>query len=219
MDARTCSREEVVEKIIGELKPLKTADSPEEVQRFVGSLIDAVSLSEYPPSTGSKRTAQNLKKRFDALIEALADTDDIYIEGRIELDPRRSIIGDPDHYDDHPVYRVNGFGWLYLDRQDLLDILKGVQYSLATYDKPDSRATVLKKECAQAAHVLITVLSEHRPTTYDDGPMRRIAELIYGFHTGDYDADLKRACDSTVKKGRAPIREFGGGPPGDEFEF
>jgi hypothetical protein len=215
MHARTYSREEVVEKIIGELKPLKTADSPEEVQRFVDSLLDADSLPEYPPSTGSKRTAQNLKKRFDALIEALVDTDDIYIEGRIKLDPRRSIIGEPDHYDDRPVYRINGFGWLYLDRHDLLDILKDVQRALDTYNKPRSRATVLK--CAQAAHVLITVFSEHGPTTYDDGPMRRIAELIYGFHTGDYDADLKRACDLAVKRGRSPIREFGGG--GDEFKF
>jgi hypothetical protein len=218
MDARSYSREEVVEKIMGELKPL-TADSPKEVAGLVGWQIDQIGRFEYRPSTGSKRTAENLKKRFDALIAALDNTEDIYIKGRIELDPRRSIIGEPDHYDDHPVYRVNGFGWLYLDRHDLLDILKDVQHSLAIYDKPASRTTVLKKNCAEAAHLLITAFSENRPSTYDDGPMRRIAELIYGFHTSDYAADLKRACDLTVKERRARIREFGGGAPGDEFEF
>jgi hypothetical protein len=208
MDARTHSREEVVEKIMGELEPLVEAHSPEEVQEYIGEVIDGRYSMPPTSSTGSKRTAQNLKKRFDALIEALADTDDIYIKGWIKLDHHRIIMGDPDRC----CYSVEGFGGLYLDRHDLLDILKDVQHLLATY-KSASRTTVLKKHCAEAAHQLITAFSERSPSMYDDGPMRRITELIYGFHTGDYTADVKRACDLTVNEGRA------GRWRGDEFEF
>jgi hypothetical protein len=227
-DERTYSREEVVEEIMGELDPLREASPPEEVRMFVDYRVELIGRLKYQPSTASKRTAQNLKKRFDALIEALAATDDIYIEGRAYLGPL------PTRYDadgwahDPPqrsifdqgglAYPLRQFGWVHLDRRDLLECLKDVQRGLDGYNKSASEMTWFKAHCADAANQLVAMFSEREPTTYDDGPMRKIAELIYGLYTGDYNADLRRACYGTVKttkKNRARLAA----ETGPEFEF
>jgi hypothetical protein len=209
------SREDLVNEIVGKLEPLKEPSSLKQVREWVDMEIDEVDLFlKRPAQNTNKRAAQNLKKRVDSLVEALAGEDDTYFDGRIRLSPRHRIISDPDHYDAHRVYRVTGWpGWLYLDRRDLLELLKEVQRGLDMYNKPASRTTLLKKRCAESAYRLVTVSSEHSPSTYDDGPVRKIAELIYGFHTGDYGADMKRACDLVVREMRAPPEEYGGGPP------
>jgi hypothetical protein len=53
------------------------------------------------------------------------------------------------------------------------------------------------------------VMAGRRPTTTAGGPLQAIAALLYGLVTGERDADMKRSCDSCLKKIRARHEKYG----------
>jgi hypothetical protein len=72
---------------------------------------------------------------------------------------------------------------------------------------PPKNTDLTKRRCAVTAFKLISMLSVVRPTTTEDGPMRAIAGLLYEIATGERDADLKRACDTCLKKNASAPRK------------
>jgi len=72
----------------------------------------------------------------------------------------------------------------------------------------------LKWFSADCARILIVEFSSRPPSGTVDSPLRTIASLIYEYLTGCPDADLKRACDSVLKKWNRK-----GSDPGDMSLF
>jgi hypothetical protein len=61
-----------------------------------------------------------------------------------------------------------------------------------------------KHFCVSFAHALMKGLSDRTITGTKDDAFRAIASLFYEAISGQRDADLKRACDSTLRKIRSP---------------
>jgi hypothetical protein len=197
------TREEIVEEIeaiIFNLKPLNglplddhvIAGGPfrakssasqhvhEIVAREIDSLIESVSQG-WSPTNEAKEAALKLKKPLDALIQALEN-----------------------------VPASNVFA-LWTRYYGLPKLLCDFRHLLAAMDCeiPPKNTDLTKRCCAVTAFKLISMLSVDRPTTTEDGPMRAIAGLLYEIATGERDADLKRACDTCLKKKRARHVRYG----------
>jgi hypothetical protein len=62
----------------------------------------------------------------------------------------------------------------------------------------------VKYHCACFAHDLMGGLSERKITGTEGGGLRIIANLLYEAVSGQPDVDLKRACDSALRRRRTP---------------
>jgi hypothetical protein len=186
VDARfdaDCTREEIIKAVIDDLRPLKRCPQ-RDIHAIVGAeidgLIESVALGQRP-CMETKEAALKLEKPLDALIQILNDI---------------------------PVSNVFALRARHLDLPKILCGFRDFRAAMAL-EIPSKNTDVIKASCAVTSFRLIIMLSVKPPTTTAHGPMQAIASLLYTLATGERDADMKRACDTCVKRIRERHTRYG----------
>jgi hypothetical protein len=170
-------RPDIVDEIVGYIRPLSQSEKAvcDGVANDLDQLLDVVAKSRKNVGSWeeSKKAARGLAPALTRLINV--------------------VDGIPA---DNLLFDIPGFS----SRSEFLRHLQLLREMCARSEQFKSKVDPTKRFCAFFACGMISRFSKKRPTATVEGPLRTVASLLHKTVTGNTRrADLKRACDLTLK--------------------